>query len=113
MLFRSTISQIEELFKITKKLDRPVICYGLKTNFKGELFDGTKRLIELADNLDELDMVPLCRCGEKARFNSKKVNGEYVLDGTEVDIDGASSEVVYEPLCGKCFYNKVLSKRIG
>lgn len=107
-----TAKQIEELFMITKQLSLPVICYGLKTNFKGELFEGSKRLIELADNIDELDMVPLCSCGQKARFNAKKENGQYTIEGNEVEIDGVYKNVEYIPLCGKCYFQKILKKTL-
>ena len=77
------------------------------------MFPGTKRLIELADYIKELDTIPLCSsgCGEKAKFNARKVNGEFTLDGSEVIIDGSADNVLYEPLCGKCYYNKVLYKK--
>ena len=97
--------QIKELWAITKLKNIPVICYGLKTNFKGELFEGTKAIIELADELEEL--ATICRCGKKAKFNARLVDGNYVYNGDEVAIDGL--EASYEPLCGKCYLNKVLN----
>lgn len=96
--------QIKELWMIAKLEGIPVICYGLKTNFKGELFEGSKAVLELADELEEL--ATICECGMKAKFNSRIVNHEYVFDGEEVAIDGIDAE--YEPLCGKCYINKVL-----
>ena len=99
-----TKEQIKELWIISKINNVPVICYGLKTNFKGELFDGSKAIIELADELEELSTI--CRCGNKARFNARIENGEYTLDGNIVAIDGIDSK--YEPLCGKCYIEKVL-----
>ena len=97
--------QIKELWMITKLKNIPVICYGLKTNFKGELFEGTKAVIELADELEEL--ATICRCGKKAKFNARLIDGNYVYNGDEVAIDGL--EARYEPLCGKCYLNKVLN----
>ena len=99
-----TKEQIKELWIISKIKDIPVICYGLKTNFKGELFEGSKTAIELSDELEEL--ATICKCGEKARFNARVINGEYVLDGDVVAIDGIDAK--YEPLCGKCYIEKVL-----
>ena len=96
---------IIELWKIAKLKDIPVICYGLKTNFKGELFNGTKSLIEVADELEELTTI--CECGKKAKFNARLENGKYVYEGAEVAIDGIDAS--YEPLCGKCYIEKVLS----
>ena len=96
--------QIKELWIIAKTKDIPVICYGLKTNFKGELFEGSKPIIELADELEEL--ITICKCGKIAKFNARIINGEYVKDGEEVAIDGI--DATYEPLCGKCYIENVL-----
>ena len=96
--------QIKELWIIAKTKDIPVICYGLKTNFKGELFEGSKPIIELADELEEL--ITICKCGKRAKFNARIINGEYVKEGDEVAIDGI--DATYEPLCGKCYIEKVL-----
>lgn len=100
--------QIKELWFISKEYDIPVICYGLKTNFKAELFEGSKAIIELADELEELSTI--CKCGSKARFNARVIDGKYVVDGEVVAIDGLDAE--YEPLCGKCYIDKVLKKKI-
>ena len=102
-----TKKQIKELWMIAKLKHIPVICYGLKTNFKGELFEGSKAVIELADELEEL--VTICKCGKKARFNARIENGEYVSEGNVVAIDGIDAK--YEPLCGKCYIEKVLKKK--
>lgn len=99
-----TNDQVNELWVISKLCDIPVICYGLKTNFKGDLFDGSKALVSKADRLEEASTV--CKCGSKARFNARLENGEYVLEGSEIAIDGI--DATYEPLCGKCYINKVL-----
>lgn len=99
-------NQINELWIISKMKNIPVICYGLKTNFKSKLFEGTKTVIELADKLEELPTI--CECGEKARFNARVVNGEFVDEGDEVAIDGIDAE--YKSLCGKCYIQKVLKK---
>ena len=97
-------NQIKELWIISKMRDIPVICYGLKTNFKGELFEGSKTVLELADELEELSTI--CKCGNKARFNARLENNMFVIEGNEVAIDGI--EAKYEPLCGKCYIQKVL-----
>lgn len=97
--------QVEDLWKIAKLVDIPVICYGLRTTFKSKFFIGSKPLMELADELEEL--VTICSCGAKAKFQGRKVNGEFVTDGDEVAIDGVN-HVTYEPLCGKCYLEKVM-----
>ncbi|MBR6690102.1 MAG: thymidine kinase [Bacilli bacterium] len=99
-----TKEQIKELWIIAKTKDIPVICYGLKTNFKGKLFEGSKAVIELADELEEL--ITICKCGKRAKFNARVINGKYVKSGEEVAIDGL--EASYEPLCGKCYIENVL-----
>lgn len=98
-----TERQVYELVIITKNFDIPAICYGLKVDFKGNLFKGSEALIRYADSLNEL--VAICDCGKKARFNARKVNGEYVYDGEQVLIGADES---YDPLCESCFLNKVL-----
>lgn len=97
--------QVKELWMIAKIYNVPVICYGLRTTFKGEFFEGSKCLMELADVLEE--MVTICSCGHKAKFNVRKINGEIVSSGDEVAIDGFDN-VTYESMCGKCYIEKVL-----
>ena len=97
-------SQIDELFITTKAVDIPVICYGLRSNFKLESFEGSKRLLEIADSLEEFKT--LCSCGEIARYVGRKVNGEFVVEGDVIVIDGASN-VEYVPLCGKHYIEAV------
>ena len=97
--------QVKELFEIAKIYDIPVICYGLKTNFKGKLFEGSKALLELSDEFEELATV--CDCGKKARFNARRVDGKFTSTGEEVIIDG-TSHIEYVSLCGRCYAIKVL-----
>lgn len=101
--------QVIDLFIFCNTYDIPVICYGLRTNFKGELFEGSKTLLALAEELNEFKT--LCKCGEIARFNARKINNKYVVEGENVLIDG-SEKIEYVPLCGKCFTNNVLKKKI-
>lgn len=98
--------QVKELWVISKMKDIPVLCYGLKTDFRGELFEGSKAVIEVADEIEELNLIPVCSCGKKARFNSRIINGEFVYDGDVVAIDGIDAK--YKSLCGKCYIEKVL-----
>ena len=99
-----SIKQVEDLFLISKACNIPVICYGLRTNFKMESFAGGKRLLEIADVLEEL--TTLCSCGEIARYVSRKVGNNFVQDGEEIIIDGTEN-ITYVPLCGKCYLEKV------
>ena len=89
----------------TKLKDIPVICYGLRTDFKSISFPGSLRLFEVADTLEEL--YTICRCGKRAKFNGRIVNGKFTSSGSQVAIDG-ENEVSYESLCGKCYLEKVL-----
>lgn len=101
-----TKKQVEELWIISKKHNISVICFGLKTNFKSEFFEGSKRIFELADKFKELETI--CSCGVKARFNARKVNKRFTLKGDECIIDGKKEKHEYVPLCGKCYMKKVL-----
>lgn len=100
-----TRSQVDELFYITKLYDIPVIAFGLRTDFKTNGFEGSTRLLELADCLEE--MPTICRCGKKARFNGRKLDGDFVTTGESIVIDDGK-KVEYESLCGKCYVSKVL-----
>ena len=103
--------QVDELFYISKMMDIPVIAFGLRTDFKSNGFEGSIRLLELADALEE--MPTICRCGRKARFNARKVDGKFTFDGDSIVIDD-TSDVSYESLCGACYIEeqeKVLKKK--
>ncbi|MDQ5932241.1 MAG: thymidine kinase [Patescibacteria group bacterium] len=92
--------QIGQLFRLAKNHDISVICYGLRADFKTKMFPGSKRLFEIADNLEKLPT--MCFCGSQAEFNTRKVDGVYIFEGNQVAIDGESA-VDYDSLCGKCY----------
>lgn len=96
--------QVDELFYITKKYNIPVIAFGIRTDFKTNGFEGSIRLLELADEL--LEMPTICKCGKKARFNGRKVDGKFILEGDSIVIDNDSA-ISYESLCGECYINKL------
>lgn len=91
-----TKRQVEQLRNLTAKV--PVLCYGLMTNFKTELFEGSKRLVELCDSLGEIKSI--CECGKKATLNGRFVDGLLCTDGEEVEI-GADEK--YKGLCYFCY----------
>lgn len=64
------VKQVDELWYISKVLDIPVICYGLRTDFKSNMFEGSKRLLEVSDELEEL--VTICSCGKKLNLMQEK-----------------------------------------
>ncbi len=93
--------QIDELFKIAVKNGIPIICYGLRTDFKMNGFEGSERLLLIAHSIEE--MKTICKCGNKAIVNARKVNGKFVFEGEQVAIDN-TDDVQYESLCGECFF---------
>ena len=93
--------QIDQLFEIAVCLDIPVICYGLRTDFKMQGFEGSTRLLLLAHSIEELKT--LCKCGKKAILNGRKINGKFVFEGEQVAIDNIDN-VEYESLCGHCYF---------
>ena len=100
-----TRDQVDELFMFTKLKNKPVICYGLRSDFKTMAFPGSLRLFEVCDSLEEL--ITICRCGKRAKFNGRIVDGKFTSRGDQVAIDG-ENHVEYESLCGKCYLEKVL-----
>lgn len=95
-----TREQVNQLKMASRSV--PVLCYGLLTNFKTELFEGSKRLIEIADSISELKSV--CKCGRKATVNARIVNGKIVTEGDEVLIGAEES---YESMCYNCFIKRI------
>lgn len=93
--------QIDQLLHVAVDLDIPVICYGLRADFKTNLFTGSKRLFELAHSLEELKTI--CRCGKKALYNGRKINGQYVFEGGQIAIE-VGDDIEYESLCAKCYF---------
>lgn len=94
-------SQIDQLFEIAVKINIPIICYGLRTDFKRDGFEGSTRLLLLAHSIEE--MKTICACGKKAIFNGRKLNGKFVFEGEQIAID-EHNDVQYESLCGNCYY---------
>jgi thymidine kinase len=88
--------QVDELFRIAVLLGIPVLAYGIRTDFQTVAFPGSRRLLEVAHSLEELKTI--CRCGRKAVFNARKIDGRFVFDGDQVSIE--VGEVTYESLCG-------------
>ena len=92
--------QVHDLGKISDELNIPVMCYGIRTDFQGKLFEGSQELLALADNLKELKTI-CSECDKKAtmvvRLNEK---GEVVLEGKKIVIGGNE---IYKTLCRKHF----------
>ena len=95
-----TPTQVDELFAITKLYNIPVLCYGLRTDFQMKGFPGATRLLEIADDIEELKTI--CACGKKATQNLRKINETPVFEGEQIVIDN-SDVVSYEAICGECY----------
>lgn len=92
---------IDQMLALAVKLNIPVICYGLRTDFSMNGFEGSQRLLLLAHTIEELKTI--CTCGKKATLNGRKINGEYVFEGEQVAIDG-ENQVEYQSLCASCYF---------
>lgn len=95
-------AQVRQLHQIAAVHGVPVICYGLRTDFKGEAFAGSAALGVLADQIEELKSI--CDCGRKASFNMRiGSNGQRQRDGAQIEIGGDAS---YRQRCAVCFYTE-------
>ena len=92
--------QVDELYEITKLHEIPVICYGLRCDFQMKGFPGSTRLLEIADDIEELKNI--CDCGKKATQNLRLTNGVPTFEGDQVAIDG-KDKITYDSKCGKCY----------
>ncbi len=92
--------QIRQLGEVADKLNIPVMCYGIRTDFRGELFEGSSELLALADNLIELKTI-CYDCGRKATMVVRvDENGKVVTEGSKIQIGGNDQ---YTPVCRKHF----------
>lgn len=86
---------VEQLRELTRTSGVPVICYGLRTDFRGHLFEGAKRLMELADSIEEVKTT-CASCNRKAIFNLRLVDGKPSTAGPSIQVGGDES---YRPVC--------------
>jgi len=86
--------QVEMLARIADDLNVPVICYGLRTDFQGNLFEGSQWLLARADSIEEIKTV--CWCGKKATCNARLQNGRVIKSGEQILLGGNES---YVALC--------------
>lgn len=92
---------VEELSDIVDIFGINIICYGLRTDFRGELFPGSKRLFEIADQL--IEITRQCRCGNNKIYNMRLENGIPIFNGEQIAIDGI--DATYESVCRNCYKN--------
>jgi thymidine kinase len=99
---------IDELRRIALDFDIPILCYGLRTDFKSNLFEGAARLFELADSIEEVKAT--CHyCNRKSIMNLKHVNGLATCEGPSVEL---GAEEKYFPTCYKCYRREIDKARI-
>ena len=94
-----TQTQVHQLASVADLISIPILCYGLRTDFQGQLFPGSAALLGWADNLIELKTI--CHCGRKATMNLRiDSNGAPIKEGDQVEIGGNES---YVAMCRRCF----------
>ena len=100
--------QVDNLMEIVVKLNIPVMCYGLRTDFLTNGFTGSIRLLEIAHSIEELKTI--CKCGRKATYNARYVNDRIVTSGTSIVIDN-DPNVKYVSLCPHCYYDEIYQNK--
>lgn len=104
-----TEAQVDELSDVVDYLDINVMCYGLRTDFQSKSFPASKRLFELADDIEEIKSS--CECGERktsinARFDAE---GNIITEGGQIMVGGNET---YRAICRKCWKEKVRDKSL-
>ena len=108
--------QIEQLARLVDEMGIDVYAFGITADFRTELFPGSRRLIELADRTEQLQVRALCWCGKPATVNARVVDGHMVVEGEQVVVgdvsgaeDGTASVVEYEVLCRRHYMRRMNS----
>jgi thymidine kinase len=102
-----TEEQVEQLSDVVDYLGINVICYGLRTDFKSKLFPASKRLFELADDIEEIKTS--CQCGNKASINARfSPDGEIITEGNQILVGG---DDLYRAICRKDWKNLIRKKK--
>ena len=97
-----TREQVDQLARVVDDFGSNVICYGLRTDFQSKMFEGSQRLFEIADTIDEIKST--CTCGRKTIINARiDSNGMVVTEGSQVEIGGDDK---YVALCRHCWRNR-------
>lgn len=92
-------NQIDQLKYIAEYMNIPVLCFGLRSDFRTKLFPGSQRLFEIADSISEIKSI--CECGKKAMVNARfDSNGNVVTEGAQVEIGGNEK---YKSMCWSCW----------
>jgi thymidine kinase len=104
--------QVEQLARIVDEMGIDVYAFGITADFRTELFPGSRRLIELADRVQVLQVEALCWCGNRATHNARVIDGVMVVEGEQVvvgDTAAGSGEVEYEVLCRRHYMRRMNS----
>jgi thymidine kinase len=111
-----TADQVEQLGRVVDELSVDVFAYGILTDFRTELFEGSRRLVELADRVETLQVQALCWCGRRATHNARTVQGVMVTEGAQVVVGDTEEEraldVGYEVLCRR-HHRRRVTARVG
>ena len=103
-----TEKQIDQLREIVDAMNIPVICFGLRTDFQTRLFPGSRRLMEVADTIQEIKTI--CDCGAKATVNARiDADGHIVTQGAQVELGGNDR---YIALCHKCYADGIRRRKV-
>ena len=97
-----TMEQIDQLRQIVDDFNVPVMCFGLRTDFRTKLFPGSMRLMELADAIEEIKT--MCDCGSKATVNARINDGYIVTEGAQVVLGGNDC---YIAMCHRCYIQSI------
>ncbi|WP_306210426.1 thymidine kinase [Actinoplanes sp. RD1] len=94
-----SVAQVDQLATLVDDHDIDVFTFGLLSDFRGCQFDGSARLVVLADVVESLQVYPMCWCGQQARMNARVSGGEMVRDGDTVVVGDTDADVGYVVLC--------------
>ena len=102
-------SLVNQLRSIATEMDIPIICYGLRTDFRTQSFEGSLRLFELADSVEEVKTT-CAFCNKKAIYNLKFRDGKPTISGPTIDL---GAEEKYLPACAYCYSSQTQTESIG
>jgi thymidine kinase len=105
--------QVEQLARIVDEMGIDIFTFGITADFRTQLFPGSRRMIELADRVQVLQVEALCWCGRRATHNARVVDGAMVVEGEQVVVGdtkaGSETMVEYEVLCRRHYMRRMNS----
>jgi len=107
-------AQVEQLARVVDEMDIDVFAFGITADFRTELFPGSKRLLELADRVQALQVEALCWCGRRGTTNARVVDGAMVVEGEQIVVgdtqSGRQGAVEYEVLCRRHYMRRMTAQ---